>query len=754
MINKWIFIIIIFVSSILVFIWFKDGYILGYAEGALPFYEISRYFDQTAYAWTEHPGLGSFASITTAGKPTYWVLTLIQQSGVPGFIIQAGVFWFFLVSSATGIGLLTRYFFKEIPQKYILLGIFFYWFNPIFLVNIWNRFLLNYIFFFALMPVACFAFLKGLRERKMIYVLILNIILVIYSYTFSSYSFLILLWLILSLFFLLYFLLEKDKSSRFFYIKFFFLTLVFFVLSNAWWISQMLTFTFSGTFKNISGTLFNTNTNYSILDALSHKLGNLTDVLRLINISFYTPTASFWASIYNSPFLILFHFLLVGTILYACFSRITQKSVFILTSLLFLSIYLSKGINPPLGEVYGFLFQHVKFMQAFRNPFEKFSLMIPLFITPLFCFSIYYYSKKFPRLKKVVEFFSVAILIFWSFPYFSGLIFTNTTLPKEAHAQDFKVKVPEYYRQSSNWLQSQGGNSRFLELPLADEGITYLWEKGYRGADMPSTLFATPGIIFNTSVPYYSKLVPEIDKSFFEAEDFSKIANLVNIRFYLIRDDIDWQERSLKNPQDVLNRLLWMQEKGQVLKVVDFGKISIWKNLNYIDSTFYIATNIVNVASSQEALDIGFADVKNAQVVVDGNPEWLRMGTLAKTDSRHKLYTFKKNLEQTFQVTYKKIDPTRYAVHIDNSTEPFELIFSELFDPNWTAKYSDGTGAKDHRLVNTYANGWWIEKTGSFDIEIVFTPQLLLNIGETISIITISVMIILSAVLYIKKWKA
>ena len=91
--------IIIVIAFILVFIWFKDGNILGYAEGALPFYNISRYFDQTAYAWTEHPGLGSFASITTAGKPTYGLLTFIQQRGIPGYIIQAGVFWFFLISS-------------------------------------------------------------------------------------------------------------------------------------------------------------------------------------------------------------------------------------------------------------------------------------------------------------------------------------------------------------------------------------------------------------------------------------------------------------------------------------------------------------------------------------------------------------------------------------------------------------------------------------------------------------------------------
>lgn len=754
MISKWIYLTIITIALVLVCIWFKDGNILGYAEAALPFYNISRYYDQTAFAWTEHPGLGSFASITTAGKPTYWLLSFIQQKGVPGYIIQAGVFWFFLVSSGIGIALLIKHFFKDIPQKYVLLGVFFFWFNPIFLVNIWNRFLLNYIFFFALMPLASFVFLKGLESKRIVYSLILNLVLVAYSYAYSSYSFLILMWLIFSLFTGLYFLLSKVKSSRVYYIKFFFVSGLLFLLANAWWISQMLSFTFSGTFKNISGTLFNTNTNYDILSSLSQRLGNLTDVLRLINISFYTPTSSPWVTFYNSPIVILAHFILMGAIMYACFSHITKRSILILTTLFFLSICLTKGINPPFGEVYGFLFQHLKFLQAFRNPFEKFSLLIPLFTAPLFCFSLYYYSETFPRLKRFMEVFTLAILIFWSYPYFSGLIFTNTTITKNGRSPDYQVQVPAYYQHASDWLESQGGNFRFLELPLADEGITYLWTKGYNGADMPSTLFSTPGIIFNTSVPYYSKLVPEIDKNFYETEDFSPVANLVNIRFYLTRSDIDWKARSLKNPQEAIDKLLQMEKNGQVRNVANFDKLSIWQNLNYIDTTFYAADSVLNVVSSQEASDIRLLNVKDNQVIVDGKPDFLKDGILKKTDPRYTLYSFKENANQNLELTYEKVSSAKYIVHIKNASNSFILVFSELFDPNWQATYTDRTVLGDHYLVNTYANGWWVNRGGSFDIEIEFAPQRLLELGEKVSTITFSGMIILlGGWIIIKKWK-
>lgn len=740
-----LFIAVVLIATVLVTIWFKDGYVLGVAEGILPFYKISRYFAQTQYAWTEYPGLGSFASVTTASKPTYWLLSFIQEKGVEGFIIQAFVFWFLLVSAGIGIALLVKHFFPHIPLRYIFLTVLFYWFNPIFLVNVWNRFLLNYMFFFALMPVATFIFLKGLDSKKLIYSLIFALCVTIYSYTFSSHAFAILLWLTLSLFVLLFFILTKDKQTRFFYIEFFSLSLLFFMLTNAWWFSQMLTFAFSGTFQAISDRLFTTEINSGILKHLSKEMGNLTDILRLINNSFYTSDSPLWVSIYNSPFLILIHFVLVGAILYVSFAQITNPAVLILTSLFFLSIVLSKGINPPLGEVYGVLFQNIKFLQIFRNPFEKFSLLIPLFSSSLFCFSIFYYSKKFPSLKRLVEFLSIAIIAFWGFPYFSGLIFTNTTLHKEKHAQDYQVQVPPYYEKTNTWLESQSGNFRFLGLPIADEGITYLWEKGYRGADLPTTIYSTPGIIFNTSVPYYSKLVPEIDKIFFENEDFSKVANLLNIRFYLIRFDIDWEERSLKDPYVVLNRLQEMQKKQQVTEVANFDKISIWENLRYKDNTFYIATDII-IHTAESPSDILLADTTNNRAVVYGKPYWLE-----------KVNQKKEGGNKTLEISYQKINPTKYIVHIFNSDTPFLLVFSELFDPNWQAKYINNPIISNHHLTNTYANGWWIEKSGTYDIQIEFIPQRYLYLGQRISFYTLTVaaMIVLYKILLIRrKWKA
>src|SRR3972149_12185630 len=116
--------IILSVPLILVFIWFKDGYLLSHAEGALPFYNLERYLEPTKYAWMEHPGLGNISLLTTTAKPTYIFLTFLQNNlKIPGFLIEAGVFYLILTGAGVGIYLLTKEFFPTLDNKYALLSV-------------------------------------------------------------------------------------------------------------------------------------------------------------------------------------------------------------------------------------------------------------------------------------------------------------------------------------------------------------------------------------------------------------------------------------------------------------------------------------------------------------------------------------------------------------------------------------------------------------------------------------------------------
>lgn len=87
-------------------------------------------------------------------------------------------------------------------------------------------------------------------------------------------------------------------------------------------------------------------------------------------------------------------------------------------------------------------------------------------------------------------------------------------------------------------------------------------------------------------------------------------------------------------------------------------------------------------------------------------------------------------------ITYEKINPTKYNVHV-NASKPFFLVFSESYDNDWVA-YVEGHEIPDkyHFTVNGFANGWYINKTGTFDIILEFWPQKLFYTGSAISITT------------------
>jgi len=88
-------------------------------------------------------------------------------------------------------------------------------------------------------------------------------------------------------------------------------------------------------------------------------------------------------------------------------------------------------------------------------------------------------------------------------------------------------------------------------------------------------------------------------------------------------------------------------------------------------------------------------------------------------------------------ITYEKINPTKYTVHV-NASSPFYLVFSESYHNDWVA-YIDGQPIPDeyHFTANGFANGWYINKTGTFTITLEFWPQKLFYAGSAISVTTL-----------------
>jgi len=86
-------------------------------------------------------------------------------------------------------------------------------------------------------------------------------------------------------------------------------------------------------------------------------------------------------------------------------------------------------------------------------------------------------------------------------------------------------------------------------------------------------------------------------------------------------------------------------------------------------------------------------------------------------------------------LTYSRASPTSYVVRI-SSERPFLLVYSEAYNTGWTARI-DQREVKEHIVSNVYANAWYVNMTGSFELDLEYEPQRLLNYGASISILAL-----------------
>lgn len=99
------------------------------------------------------------------------------------------------------------------------------------------------------------------------------------------------------------------------------------------------------------------------------------------------------------------------------------------------------------------------------------------------------------------------------------------------------------------------------------------------------------------------------------------------------------------------------------------------------------------------------------------------------------------------EISYERINPTNYKISVKNASGPFILSFLEGFSPNWILMV-DGQEVKDHEILNGYANGWIVGKTGDFTMELYFYTQRLMIVGLIIT--AISVLLCVSYLLIIR----
>jgi hypothetical protein len=105
---------------------------------------------------------------------------------------------------------------------------------------------------------------------------------------------------------------------------------------------------------------------------------------------------------------------------------------------------------------------------------------------------------------------------------------------------------------------------------------------------------------------------------------------------------------------------------------------------------------------------------------------------------------------------YKKINPTKHILKIENATRPYMLAFAESYDPLWTAYVDASEGnikPKDNKdssfKINSIplygvTNGFYVNKKGDYTLVIEYDPQKWYLEGVIISLLSLATILIVA----------
>ena len=593
----WIFII----PLLLVIIWFKNGNTLGHGESGIQFYNLETTYHGANSAW-QPSGLGVSNNFYTASIPTYWFLMQLSRLGIPNFVIQAFVFWVLFFTAGASVYLLVVEFFPDTQKKYALLGALIYWFNPISTVNVWNRFLYNHMFVWALLPLSLLLFIKGIKKKDLSFAVFTSLSTFFFSYALTSPIFCILIWVVFAYTFIFHFIF--DKENRLFCILYLLVTVLSFVVLNYWWIGQAYNYFFLNKDIESATKFFTLQANISIFNSLSQRLGLLVNTMRFLHgtLIFDGPL---WMRLYNFPPFVLLEFTVTGLFFFILYKLRKSKEVLFLSFFTIVCFILIKGSEAPFGVIFTKFFLGSVFFQVFRNPFEKFGFLLILALTPLLAYAIKTATSLifFPKLKKAFVLLTfLFVVLVWGFPFWTGLVFTFIEEPDNSKLTSFELKVPDYYKKANDWLNDQEGVFRFVSLPLKEEGITYAWDKPYSGIEHSAMLFDKPTISLNTTIPLFNDVVSQITK-YQSSDKLLYFMPEVNAKYVLLRKDVDFKKRRMADPKNLEDKLNKMVGEGKLTEKFSSGQVIIYEIADVWQSDKIFTTpNIIISNESDMAL--------------------------------------------------------------------------------------------------------------------------------------------------------
>jgi arabinofuranan 3-O-arabinosyltransferase len=89
-------------------------------------------------------------------------------------------------------------------------------------------------------------------------------------------------------------------------------------------------------------------------------------------------------------------------------------------------------------------------------------------------------------------------------------------------------------------------------------------------------------------------------------------------------------------------------------------------------------------------------------------------------------------------VEYDKLGPAEFDVRVSRATGPYLLVLTESFAHGWQLQINGQEATLPHVVVDGYANGWLIDRRGSYQVRLAYQPERFSRFGRWISLVTLS----------------
>jgi len=570
-------IVILLLSALVDALWFRRGLVIGYAEPGIFTYNNIRWISISSHLWIDQISTGSYMTMVTAGLPMHLFLGFLESLGFSP--LHKEVIFFYLLLSLSGLSMYYLIFvaFRQNPHRHsmALFSSIFYILNPFAMVYVWNMLSITINVAYAIIPLVLALFMKGLNDKKFAYAFCSALVLPL----FPSWTVVlpVLVPFLLLIYLLFYGVVNHQKSEITFAVKFFGLFAILFFLLNLWLILPLM--------YNIYGEWWG----FSTSDFTRYYLSGypIQDVIRL-NFFFFS-NGMIWP-FYKSAIgeilgciipLTVFSALIVGRLV--AFKKREEGFIIIINSLkksnstlhyfaflAVLGIFLGTFAITPLKDAVVAILEKLPLSPVIFNNMvgEKGILLAAVGYSALFGFTlsaVYFRIITSPkpvsiRLKRIVAALLVgsillATCVVYVWPMWTGDVFTHPLLPEKEKLG--YINVPGYYYDAANWISNQKGEFRILSLPFVEMGITYTWEPyGYSGSTTDYFMFPKPVIIESTGSKS-NDLISTIHQFLrtSQTSDVWKLLSLLNVKYIMVREDINYTHRGTDNPKDIERQL-------------------------------------------------------------------------------------------------------------------------------------------------------------------------------------------------------